>query len=441
MFDAIRRKQALASLLRQKGFELSEAGQIEAAIEAHTQARAINEELGDIGAAAGDVTNTAIIYERLEQYDKAEELHLEAARMDEGISYNQGLRIDYNNLARFYAERGSYDEALKWHRKLIEVNLALGDISGSARNYRNHGFMLVQLGRHEEAIECHKEAEKLNEITGDIASQAEDIANVANIYEKTGDKTKSLELFLKATSLNEKVTNIDGLRENYRSLARLYAEQGDLVEARKYQQNLSLLISRTVDFPELNAFLIDASGMKSAISIVKREADTYDVGYDVPLPVRNKSRQHPVIISDSRLNDINERIEKITARINQAKQIRGQLEAENKHSFTRNGEATPEKEFLEQIEQQQSSEYINSSNENNQKPAKTEEELRALKREIFTELTSLGKALYAVTLPGQVKKVYRQLQETDAIEIGISEKILEFPWELMHDGKDFIVCK
>lgn len=397
MYDAIIKKQALANELRAKGFAYSNANNLEAAIELHKKAKEINEELGDIGAAAGDVTNMAIAYEELGELAKAEELHLEAAKMDESISYKQGLRIDYSNLSRFYASQGNFQDALSWQMKLITVNLALGDITGTAVNYRDRGFILAHLTRIEEAIQCHQEARRLNQISQNQIGETNNIVDIANLHEKLDQKDKALELYLEATKYNEKIGNFEGLRITYKHLARIYAEQGDLIEAQKYQVKLSIVISKTLEIPELNAFLIDASGIKSGISIVKRQEDTYDVGYDIPFPVRRSSRWYPVVINDKRLENIGISITSITEQVNKAKEIRGKL---------------PVKEDSDQ--------------------------LKAVKAQIMNDLKNLGKALYAITLPSPIKRIFKQLQKTDAIEIGVGEYLVSYPWELMHDDTDFI---
>lgn len=394
-YDVFRRKGLLAEEHRSRGFELMDEGKHKEAIEEHKSAKKLHEEIRDWGGVAGDITNIAIIYERMEDEEKALQMHNEALEIDLRIDYKPGLRIDYSNLSRIHAERGDLEKSLDYQEKLINILVDLGDLAAAAEQYRDRGFLLARLDNFEEAISSHMDAQGINEQIEDWGGVAGDITNMALVYERKGENEKALELHLKALEIDERIDFKTGLRIDYNNLARIYADRGDSDKARHYQQRLIEVIQELAKEQSTRHYAIGSSGLKGQIKIVKQAQDTYTIGYTVPAPVRRAEQQFPTMINDNRLSEISRRIDAITESVNKSREMR--------------------------------STNRSSSEE--------------MAKRVASDLRELGMAMYALALPAEVKRVYEKLQKVHSLELGISDEIVQYPWELMHDGKDFICLR
>jgi tetratricopeptide (TPR) repeat protein len=385
-----------ARMYRDEGIKYMEDDQFDLAMEAHQKAKGIHEELKDWGGVAGDITNIALVFEKKGDVKYALALHEEALQLDLQVGFKRGLLIDYENLTRLYSDIGEIERALVFHQKLIDLYMEMGYKVASSELYRERGFILSELARYDDAIAAHEMAKKLNLDLGNMGGMAGDITNIAIIYEEKGNITEAIKLHYEALKIDEEINFKPGLKIDYANLIRINTDSGNYAKVNEYMNKYNALIFELEKSKLSKKFHIIPKGAKATIRIIKQNQNVYKVGYSLPSTIRMENQYSQTKIDDERLKSIANKIEEITDSINEMRKIRG----------------------------------MNNFHESQAKASN-----------VLNEMKALGNAIYVITLPSRIKQDYLNLNGIEAIELGLTEDVIQYPWELMHDGDSFFGLK
>lgn len=136
-------------------------------------------------------------------------------------------------------------------------------------------------------------------------------------------------------------------------------------------------------------------GRKVSIAMLRKDEEIYDVDFITPTVVKRPPIS--IRVSEKRLEDFMKRISAVTEAANSLRKARS-LASEEERTVD-----TKAKQFIRDIE-------------------------------------GLGQITYRQIIPLQIREKCKRLKSS-CLELGIDEKVIQYPWELMHDGEDFICLK
>jgi len=181
-----------AEWLDNLGYAFSDVGEIDQAIAAHTQARAIYQELN-------------------------------LRKQESRPLYYLGKAYLYQGQAAKALE--FYKDALSIAQEIQDEGL-IGGISGGL------GSCYRLLGDEETSIRYHQQALALHQKFNDRRAMGNDLGNLGNVYMETGNKEKAAELFKQSLTVAEDVGDLHGVASQLTHLGELYLniDQTDTAE-------------------------------------------------------------------------------------------------------------------------------------------------------------------------------------------------------------------
>jgi tetratricopeptide (TPR) repeat protein len=101
------------------------------------------------------------VYQDKGDLDKALEYHSQALEIDRRIGDTPGEASDLGNMGIVYAAKGDLDKALKYYSQALEIDRKIGDIQGEASDLGNMGIVYQDKGDLDKALEYIKKALKI----------------------------------------------------------------------------------------------------------------------------------------------------------------------------------------------------------------------------------------------------------------------------------------
>ena len=117
MKDGIKDQAILANIYNEVGYLYELDGKLDTALIYYEKLTNLCREIGLKRGESVGLANSAVIYERRKQYDKALKYHFEALAIDQGINYKYGIMKDYYLIATTYKQLGDYEVALLYLKK------------------------------------------------------------------------------------------------------------------------------------------------------------------------------------------------------------------------------------------------------------------------------------------------------------------------------------
>ena len=272
-----RRGQMLA--LKIRGALLNNEGRSEAARQAHVEALAIAEEMGDL-------PNIVAFIFQLREYLMKEGDLLETFQRYEQLARQAG---DRRTLGRLYFFMGDvcllqedYEGAQTYNHKLHEAVRELGDKQGMCYAIGDRGIIYAETGRLKEAIDCYREKLEIAEEMGDGYNQWEGWINMGAAYLELRDYPAAGECIRNAIEISRK----NGLRQmlGIALLAKvsLLLEQGGVEQAQQAYAEAAPLVQEiggdTLSYSAVLLkcrldFLSEDSGAVERLEALLRETD------------------------------------------------------------------------------------------------------------------------------------------------------------------------
>ena len=117
MKDEIDDKAILANIYNETGYLYELSGKLDTALLYYENLTILCREIGLKRGESIGLANSAVIYERLGQYDKTLKLHFQALAIDQDINYKYGIMKDYFLIAITYNNLKDYETALSYLTK------------------------------------------------------------------------------------------------------------------------------------------------------------------------------------------------------------------------------------------------------------------------------------------------------------------------------------
>ncbi len=167
-------------------------------------------------------------------FEQALESHTRAAKLREEIRDLKGLAWSYNNIGHVYEQQHLYDEALEYRRRAIELFEAIGFAEGKAKALGYAADILLKKNQLDLALDAVTrslrtfEQNQLEYMSGDA------LVTAGNIYLEKGQTTDALNNFNKALTVFEQIKRKSNISATYNRLAEVYLRVGHLQLARLF---------------------------------------------------------------------------------------------------------------------------------------------------------------------------------------------------------------
>ncbi|MBL8005836.1 MAG: tetratricopeptide repeat protein [Candidatus Kapabacteria bacterium] len=215
------------------------------ALEYHSKALLIFEEIGNKNGIANVIGNIGTTYSNLSDYPKALEYYSKALLINEEIGSKVGIANNLGNIGLVYLYLSDYPKALEYLSKSLLVNEELGDKKGIAGNLGNIGNVYTSLSDYPKALEYHSKALFIAEEIGNKVGIATNLGNIGLVYHSLSDYPKALEYYLKALLINEEIGKKVGIATNLGNIGLVYHSLSDYPKALEYFSK-ALLINEEI---------------------------------------------------------------------------------------------------------------------------------------------------------------------------------------------------
>ena len=240
-------KSKRGNLLSYGGILYWYKGNLDAALEYHSQSLAIGEEINNELSILNSLNNIGLVYQSKGNLDKAIEYYSRALEISMKLDLKHRISTNLSNLGNVYSLKGDLDKALEIQQKSLEIRKQLGNKRNIAVSLINVGVTYQLKGDLDQALENYEECLQLSKEIDSRSNIALAFNNIGNIYELKGDPKlalnyfeKSLKLFselgikekiallyLNIGSINRLIGNTEVAIENFNQSLSIYEELGN----------------------------------------------------------------------------------------------------------------------------------------------------------------------------------------------------------------------
>ncbi len=182
-----------------------------------------------------------IIYDFMQQYDKALPCYTESVRLYTSINNKLNVLDVTNNIGILYSKRGIYTESLKYLFRALNLAKHENDAMGYISTYNNIGLIYKNQHKYDKALEYYLksiEAQKKNKVSFSISHT---YLNIGEIYRLKKQPDKALDYFTLGlkNAVNEK--DSISIANNYSNIGTTYNDKKEYGKA-LYNQQTALAI-------------------------------------------------------------------------------------------------------------------------------------------------------------------------------------------------------
>ncbi len=180
-------------------------GQLDDAIKAYIQMKALGERQQDNGLIAVALGNLGNVYQILGELDKALEMYQKSISIEKELGPKEGMAIQYTNIGIVYQTRGELDKALEMYQQALTINQELGRKEGMAIQYSNIGIVYQASDELDKALEMYQKSFSIEKELGRKEGMAFDYGNMGNVYQIRGELEQARALWQKSLKLFEEL--------------------------------------------------------------------------------------------------------------------------------------------------------------------------------------------------------------------------------------------
>jgi len=210
--------------------------------------------IGNIHRARGNLKDANTYYRQA--VDIGKEL-LEKAPEDEKKQHVIALASRYNNLGLLYQEIEEFDRAVEYMKEALKYDQMIDNARGFATRYGNLGLIHLETEDFKAAKQSFEEAESIAKSIGSERAMLYVTMNWGIYDRATGDLEKAKSQFLTAS---EKATDLDirVVTTSLRNLQEIYEEEGNTDLASEIEERLNQ-VAQSTKVKEVT-FVLDYSG-------------------------------------------------------------------------------------------------------------------------------------------------------------------------------------
>ena len=220
-----------ASHLRNLGLCCASLGHYRLAVRLHTQALAIDRDIGDRQGESADLGNLGSCHYRLGNYRQAIDLHTQALVIDRDIGDRQGESADLGNLGNCHDSLGDYWQAIDLHTQALVIDCEIGDRQGEAASLGNLGNCHTNLGDYSRAIDLHTQTLTIAREIGDPQGEAASLGDLGYCHTNLGDYSQAIDLHTQALTIARKIGDRQLEGHEAENLGNCHYQLGDYPKA------------------------------------------------------------------------------------------------------------------------------------------------------------------------------------------------------------------
>ena len=167
-------------------------GDYRQAIDLHTQALAIDRDIGSRQGEGVDLTNLGLCRHNMGDHRQAIDLHTQALTIARETGYRRGEGLRLGNLGNCHYSLGDYREAIDLHTRALAIARNIGDRYGEANAVGYLGRAWLASGNPRQAATLLGEAVGIADTTGDNEPATEARSWLARAYLELGDPAAAL---------------------------------------------------------------------------------------------------------------------------------------------------------------------------------------------------------------------------------------------------------
>ncbi len=223
------------------GWLYDKVGDYYAALNHYNTSEEIFSNLDKRNNVANVLINKGIIYDRLNNKEKALEYYLKCKEEYEAVKDSTGLVYAYNNIGHIAYKNGEFSEAIKFYAIGLEIAILKEKHAMSSTIFQNLGKTHSDQGNIDSSIEAYKNSIKYTKKIGDRRSEAYAQIELEELYVMKIGKPVDLSLVHSALDLAESYGDIDLQKRACEILFDTYKGNRDYQYALKYKEQLDVI--------------------------------------------------------------------------------------------------------------------------------------------------------------------------------------------------------
>lgn len=228
------RNDSILRRLGDVGFVYQKMGWFDKAIEYHSRALKMSEQLHDTSEIATNLSNLGLSYKMLGQQNKAIDYFLRTLELDKLQGNEEDMSITYNSIGMVYFDWGNYDQALGFLNLALEKDTIRGEEAKVSIRLSNLSQVYLAMNRSQEAVACLNRALEIDRRLGNEAKIGIRIHGLGLVHKSLGNYDAALSYFNEALSIFERLNYDYKTAALLSDFADLHADLNSFEEAEKY---------------------------------------------------------------------------------------------------------------------------------------------------------------------------------------------------------------
>jgi signal transduction histidine kinase len=220
-----------------KAITSRDLGNTSTALKYQTRALAIFREISDSVEISGNLHNLAILYERINEEEKALDLYYEVFEIESRLGNNYGIARTSNNLAGILVELDLNDKAIEYYNLAVRKFESVGNLMGKAASLHGLGLVYKNLCKYEQAIQYFNQALEINIENGYNDYIANNYLQLGQTYSLKKDYLNALNSYNKAKEVYFKINQLVNYGITLYEISDVYRMLGDDRLYIEYVQN------------------------------------------------------------------------------------------------------------------------------------------------------------------------------------------------------------
>lgn len=189
------------------------------------------EMLSDKDGALAMHNNLGVVYDRIQNYDKALEEYFKAIELYNSI--DEGTQTDplpyvYNNIANIYQTRGDTTAALQYYTKAVELGEQYNNLRPLGISYSNLGKLyFTDFNRPKLALEYLNKGLEVRREVGDKSEIAKSLLRLGTYFLKQRDYEPARRYAIEAIELSTEIGATETLQDGYMCLSEVESGLGN----------------------------------------------------------------------------------------------------------------------------------------------------------------------------------------------------------------------
>ncbi|MFX0182275.1 MAG: tetratricopeptide repeat protein [Candidatus Hodarchaeota archaeon] len=196
-----------ASLLYRKGCVMQKKGDLDQAMNYHSQGLTIRERIGNKYDIAASLNSIGMIYDLMGDWDRALEYYQRSLTLRNEVGNKQEIAMSLNNIGVVYLLKGQMNQALDLYEQSLALFKQLGSKQYIAGSLTNIGIIHRVKGNLDLALDYYTQSLDIRREIGDKQEIARLFNNMGAIYADKGDWNQGLEYYKQCLIIQEQIGN------------------------------------------------------------------------------------------------------------------------------------------------------------------------------------------------------------------------------------------